>query len=97
MTAKGGSTYILTNKNNTTLYTGVSSELEDRVYKHKVKFYPNCFTARYSLDKLVYYEHHDSIEEAIEREKQIKGGPRQNKIDLINKFNPEWRDLYDEL
>ena len=97
MTAKGGSTYIMTNKNNTTLYIGVSSELENRVHQHKTKYYPGSFTAQYKLYKLVFYEHFDSIEEAIDREKQIKGGSRQKKIDLINKFNPEWKDLYDEL
>jgi len=97
MTTKGGSTYIMTNKNNTTLYIGVSSDLAGRVWEHKEKIYPRSFTARYNQDKLVYFEHYDTIEEAIDREKQIKRYSRQKKIDLINKFNTEWRDLYNEI
>ena len=94
---RGGYVYIMTNKNNNVLYTGVSSQLRNRVYKHKTNYYPHSFTARYNLHKLVYYEGFPLITEAIAREKQIKGGSRQRKIDLINKMNPQWKDLYDQI
>jgi putative endonuclease len=88
-----GIVYIMTNENNTVLYTGVTSDLKDRVNKHKIKKRPGSFTARYNLCKLVYYEQLDTIGEAIKREKQIKGGSRKKKIDLINSMNPAWNDL----
>lgn len=88
--------YILTNKRNTVLYTGVTSDLKRRVYEHREKIIPG-FTKKYSVCKLVYYEVTESIEVAIWREKQIKGGSRQNKLDLINGMNPRWRDLYEDL
>ncbi|RXJ50228.1 GIY-YIG nuclease family protein [Gelidibacter gilvus] len=94
---KPGFIYILTNKNNTTLYVGVSSDIVERVGQHKMKLNKNCFTARYNLDKLVYYEVFQMIGDAIGREKQLKGGSRADKIVLINRLNPEWRDLYDEV
>ena len=87
--------YIMTNKNNYVLYTGVTSNLFKRVAEHKDKVVAG-FTSSYNVSKLVYYEEHETIEEAIAREKQIKGGSRQKKIDLINNLNPEWRDLYDD-
>ncbi len=93
---KRGFVYIMSNPVNTVFYTGVSSNLIQRVYQHKDK-QVDSFTKRYNLIKLVYYEIFDSIENAIIREKQIKGGSRQAKIDLITSFNPEFRDLYDEL
>jgi putative endonuclease len=94
---KGGCIYIMTNNNNTTLYTGVTSDLKVRVYQHKNNFYPDSFSARYNLHKLVYYEAFNSIVDAIAREKQIKGGSRKKKEALIHGFNPEWKDLYDEV
>ena len=94
--AKRGYVYILTNKNNTVLYTGVTSNLVKRVYEHKQK-YVKCFTKAYNVTKLVYYEVFDNIVSAIEREKQIKAGSRKKKLELINNFNAEHRDLYDEL
>ncbi len=94
---RGGYTYIMTNKNNTTLYIGVTSSLRSRIYEHKEKKYPNSFTARYNLSKLVYYEKYNTIEEAISREKQLKAGSRKNKINLIQKLNPFWHDLYEEV
>ncbi len=97
MFVKGGSIYILTNKNNTTLYTGVTSELYGRVLEHKEKKYPKSFSARYNLDKLIYFEHFGSIEEAILREKQIKAASRKYKESLVNSMNPEWKDLTDNL
>ena len=86
--------YILFNKKNGTLYTGVTSNLVRRVYEHKNKHFQG-FTSKYDVDKLGYYEVHNSIINAIEREKQIKGGSRKKKIELIESNNPEWTDLYD--
>ncbi len=94
---RGGAIYIITNKNNTTLYTGVTSDLRKRIWEHKNKIYPNSFSAKYNLDKLVYYEAFNNIEDAIAREKQIKGGSRIKKEKLIKDFNPNWKELYDEL
>ena len=88
--------YILTNKRNTVLYTGVTNDLQRRVYEHREKLVEG-FTAKYNVNKLVYYEETESIEAAIMREKQIKGGSRQKKIDLIESMNPKWEDLYEEL
>ena len=93
----GGFVYIITNKNNTVLYTGVTSELRARIDQHKSKYYPNSFTAKYNCDKIVWYEHLDYIEDAIAREKQIKAGNRMKKEELIQKMNSEWRDLWDEI
>ena len=91
---KGGYTYILTNKNNTVLYVGVTSDIEKRIWQHRNKIYKNTFTAKYNIYKLVYFEEYDSIESAIAREKQLKAGSRQKKIDLINNKNPQWIELY---
>ena len=93
----GGHVYIMTNLNNTTLYTGVSSDLYGRVWQHKQKMDPNSFTAKYNCVKLVWYEFHISIEEAIAREKQIKKWRRVKKIALVESFNPAWKDLFDDL
>ncbi len=93
---KVGYVYIMTNKINTVLYTGVTSNLSKRIYEHKNKFVGG-FTKQYNLIKLVYYEIAPSIESAIEREKQIKGKSRAYKENLINTFNPEWRDLYEDI
>ena len=94
---RGGYIYILTNKNNTTLYVGVTSQLKERIYEHKTGKYKKSFSYRYNLKKIVYYEGFSTIEEAISREKQIKSGSRKKKEDLINALNPEWKDLYDEI
>ena len=88
--------YILTNKRNNVLYTGVTNDLQRRVYEHREKL-GEGFTAKYNVNKLVYYEETESIEAAIKREKQIKGGSRQKKIDLIEGMNPHWKDLYKDL
>jgi putative endonuclease len=87
----------MTNKHRTTLYVGVTSELYYRVIEHKEKKYPKSFTAKYNLNELVYYEVFHSIEEAIAREKQIKGGSRADKEKLINTLNPDWKDLFEEI
>ena len=88
--------YILTNKHNTVLYVGVTNNLIRRVYEHKNKLVPG-FTAKYNLNKLVYYEILPDVRDAIYREKQIKGWRRSKKVELIEKFNPNWRDLYEEI
>ena len=86
----------MTNKWNKVLYTGVTNDLVRRVQEHKEKI-TKGFTKRYNVNKLVYYEVTESIESAILREKQIKGGSRNDKIQLINTMNNGWRDLFDEL
>lgn len=88
--------YIMTNRNNTTLYTGITNDLKRRVYEHKEKMVSG-FTKKYNISKLVYYEVFADPENAILREKQIKGGSRQKKIELINNLNEEWRDLYQQI
>ena len=94
--SKQGFVYILFNKRNGTLYTGVTSNLIKRLYEHKNKLVKG-FTTKYNINKLGYYEVHDSIMLAIQREKQIKGGSRKQKIDLIESMNPHWVDLYDTI
>jgi putative endonuclease len=88
-----GYVYILTNSAKTVLYTGVTSKFSQRIHQHKNGDFGNSFTKRYHVHKLVYYEYFDSISDAIRREKQIKAGSRQKKIDLINKNNPTWKEL----
>jgi putative endonuclease len=88
--------YILTIRHHTVLYAGVTSDLQKRVYQHRMKLVPG-FTSRYNVDKLVFYEVADNPEAAITREKQIKAGSRQKKIDLVNATNPQWQDLYETL
>ena len=88
--------YILTNKHNTVLYTGVTNDLRRRVYQHRLGL-GSRFTSKYNVNKLVYYETTTDVRAAIAREKQIKGGSRKKKIDLVNEANPEWKDLYDHL
>jgi putative endonuclease len=90
---RGGAVYIITNQWNSTLYTGVSSDIVKRIYQHKYKMHKGSFSAKYNLTKLVYFEVFHSIEEAIAREKQIKAGSRAKKIKLIESINPEWKDL----
>lgn len=94
---KGGAVYIMTNKNNSVLYVGVTSDLRGRAFEHKNKIHPNSFTAKYNCNKLVYYNSFSSIEEAIVEEKRLKGGGRKQKIDLINSINREWKDLEEML
>ena len=88
--------YIMTNQRNTVLYTGVTTDLRKRVYEHKAKLVDG-FTKRYNITKVVYYEVFDDVENAILREKQIKAGSRERKIELINSMNEEWKDLYGDL
>lgn len=86
----------MTNKANTVLYTGVTNDIRRRVYEHKQKLVEG-FTKKYNVVKIVYYETLADCASAIQREKQIKAGPRKKKEQLINSINKEWRDLYEEL
>ncbi|HLB60189.1 MAG TPA: GIY-YIG nuclease family protein [Patescibacteria group bacterium] len=94
--SKQGYTYILTNKRNTVLYTGVTSDLIQRIWQHKQKIISG-FSKKYNLDKLVYYEVFDSISDAIKREKQLKSGSRNKKVKLIEQLNSRYHDLYHSL
>ncbi|HLI10642.1 MAG TPA: GIY-YIG nuclease family protein [Alphaproteobacteria bacterium] len=88
--------YIMANRRNGTLYTGVTSNLVQRVYQHREALLPG-FTARYGCRRLVWYELHEDMTAAIMREKQIKAGSRKRKLALIEALNPDWHDLYDAL
>jgi len=90
---KRGYIYIVTKSTNNVLYIGVTSDLVKRIYEHKNSFIDG-FTKKYSCKKLVYYEIFDNIQEAIKREKFLKGKKRDYKLALINQFNPHWIDLY---
>ncbi len=89
----GGYIYILTNKTNTVLYVGVTSNLVQRLHQHRTGYFKDAFTSRYNLTKLVYYENFLTIEDAIHREKQLKAGSRKKKIELIERMNKIWDDL----
>ena len=84
--------YILTNTHHNVLYTGVTNDLERRCYEHKQKKIKG-FTQKYNVDKLIYFERFDSIDSAIDREKQIKGFSREKKQALINQLNKDWKEL----
>ena len=88
--------YLLTNKRNGTLYAGVTSNLPRRIWEHKNKFVDG-FTQKYGTDKLVWYELHETMESAIQREKNIKNWNRSWKLKTIEEMNPDWKDLYEEL
>ena len=88
--------YIMTNMHNTVLYTGVTNNLARRVYEHKNGL-GSAFVKKYNVHKLIYYEVGDNIQSVLAREKQIKGGSRQKKINLIKSLNPEWKDLFEEI
>jgi putative endonuclease len=88
--------YLLTNRGNSALYVGVTSDLTRRIYEHKAKLVKG-FSKKYNTDKLVYYEICEDVLSAIEREKQIKGLLRVKKNELVNAFNPTWADLYGTL
>lgn len=93
---KQGYVYIMTNPRNNVLYTGVTNDLKKRTHEHKEKLVEG-FSKTYNINKLVYYEASDSIENAIVREKQIKGGSRKRKLRLIQTANPTFKDLYSEI
>ena len=88
--------YILANRRNGTLYVGVTNDLVRRVSEHKKSITPG-FTHKYKINKLVYFETTNSIDSAITREKQLKGGSRNKKIELVESINPNWQDLFLEL
>jgi putative endonuclease len=88
--------YILTDPKHSTLYTGLTSNLPARIFEHKEKLNEG-FTNKYNTIMLVYYEELADAHQAITREKQIKGGSRQDKIDLIKSMNPNWCDLYEQI
>ena len=89
--------YIVTNKSHSVLYTGVTSDLRSRTEQHRIHYYKKSFSDRYNTEELVYYELFGSIEEAIAREKEIKKWRREKKEALINKMNPEWNDLWEQV
>jgi putative endonuclease len=95
--SKPGYVYILASERNGTLYVGVTNDLVRRVQEHREEVDPDCFTARYDVKRLVYYEHHDYIRDAIKREKQLKWWKRQWKLELIEGMNLHWRDLYSDI
>ena len=88
--------YILTNKYNRVLYTGITNDLRRRIYEHKNKLL-NGFTKKYNTDKLIYFEDFTNVHFALRREKEIKGWIRNKKIELINSFNSDWKDLSENL
>ena len=88
--------YIMTNKKNSVVYTGVTNDIKRRAYEHRERMI-DSFTKRYKVVKLAYYESYNDINDAIRREKQIKGGSRAKKFNLINSMNKDWKDLYFEI
>jgi len=88
--------YLVCNPLNTVIYTGVTSNLPKRINQHKMKTFPNAFTAKYNCTKLVWYQELGTHDKAFKREKQIKAGSRRKKIALIEEVNPEWKDLSSE-
>ena len=89
--------YIMTNAHHTVLYCGATNDLHRRVDEHKNGVYVNSFTSKYNINKLVYFEIFTIVADAFSREKQVKGGSRKKKIELIEKANPEWKDLSEQL
>ena len=85
--------YIATNKSNKVLYTGITNNIQRRENEHRNKINKNSFTSKYNINKVVFYELYGDVYRAIEREKQIKKGSRQRKLDLIKEMNPSWRNL----
>jgi putative endonuclease len=96
MVKTGGFIYILTNRNHTVLYTGVTANLKRRIGEHKQKMVEG-FSKKYNLTQLIFAEEHPTISSAIQREKQIKGWLRRKKVELINSINADWKDLYDSI
>lgn len=88
--------YIITNRRNGTLYVGVTSNLSKRIWEHKTKVVRG-FTSKYNLNKLVWYEQHETIELAVKRERDIKFWKRKWKLEIIDDMNPDWRDLYEDI
>lgn len=93
----GGYFYIMTNKHNTVLYCGATTDLYKRIMEHKNRVFKNSFTLKYNIDKLVYFESFSLPGDAFTREKQVKAGSGKKKIELIEINNPEWKDLFELL
>jgi putative endonuclease len=93
---KNPAVYIMANKRNGTIYTGVTLNLSRRAWEHREPLVSG-FTTRYGRTLLVWFEFHESMQDAIAREKRIKGGSRKKKLTLIETYNPSWRDLYEDL
>ena len=93
---KGGTVYILASRRNGTLYIGVTSDLPGRMYEHRQGLVPG-FTREYGVKQLVWYEHHSRIEDAIQREKNLKHWLRKWTLQLVERNNPQWRDLYADM
>ena len=93
---KFGYVYIMTNRNKTTLYIGVTNDLVRRIYEHKKHLIKNSFSDRYNLEYCIYYEEFAYFDLAIDREKELKKWNRRKKEELINKKNPEWKELINE-
>ena len=89
--------YIMTNSHNSVLYCGATTDLYKRILEHRNKLFAKSFTSRYNIEKLVYFETFTSPADAFEREKKMKGSSRKRKMDLINKINPMWKDLFENL
>ena len=94
---KGGYIYIMTNKNKTTLYIGVTGDLQQRVWEHRTHYNKDSFTDKYNLEYCIYYECFPAIGQAIERETEIKKWNRMKKEALIKGLNPDWNDLWEEI
>lgn len=94
---QGGYFYIIANTHNTVLYCGATTDLYKRILEHKNKVFKNSFTLKYNVSKLVYFESFSIASDAFTREKQIKAGSRKKKLQLIEKINPEWNDLFELL
>ncbi|MDP2801596.1 MAG: GIY-YIG nuclease family protein [Phreatobacter sp.] len=92
----GGWVYLMTNRRDGVLYTGVTNDIARRAFEHRTGAYPG-FTRRYGLKLLVWMERYEDIRDAIQREKAIKHWPRGRKVRLIHETNPDWRDLYEDL
>jgi len=89
--------YILTNKRHTVLYVGMTIDLRTRMWEHQKKIYPRSFTARYNVFKPIFYQGFDTVDDALERERFIKGKTRKWKNDLVESMNPKWKDLSEEI
>lgn len=93
---KGGYIYVMTNKNKSTLYIGVTNNLERRILEHRIHYDKNSFTSKYNLEHCIYYEYFSDIQQAIAREKQLKNWNRKKKEILIQNMNPQWKDLFED-
>ncbi|GHS94579.1 excinuclease ABC subunit C [Bacteroidia bacterium] len=94
---KGGYIYFMTNKNRTTIYIGVTNDLQRRIIEHRDHINKDSFSYKYNLEYCIYYEYHPSIHQAIDRETQLKKWSRKKKEMLVNRINPQWEDLWNRI